>query len=127
MSKLGDLKIELVGLRNTKGNIVLALFSDSQGYPDKPEAAVRSEVFTVTDVSMTITISDIPYGNYAVTIFHDENADSELNTNLLGIPQEGIGFSGNPKIWKGVPKYEKSQFNFSPDQEKITIKVKYLL
>ncbi|NJL41881.1 MAG: DUF2141 domain-containing protein, partial [Leptolyngbyaceae cyanobacterium SM1_4_3] len=70
---------------------------------------------------------DLPYGFYAASVHHDENMDGELNCNALGIPKEGIGFSGNPRIWKGVPPFQRAEVEFSDRYPMITITMKYLL
>jgi uncharacterized protein (DUF2141 family) len=57
----------------------------------------------------------IPYGKYAVTIFHDVNGDTELNSNFMGIPKEPYGFSNNPRAMFGPPSFEQSLFEFKED------------
>jgi uncharacterized protein (DUF2141 family) len=38
---------------------------------------------------------DIPPGTYAIAVIHDENSHGKLDTNRLGVPTEGYGFSGD--------------------------------
>jgi uncharacterized protein (DUF2141 family) len=125
--RLGVLTIELVALRNRRGVVNVALFDSPDGYPSNAELAVRCGKFSITDVPLIIQFEDLPYGEYAATLHHDENGDSKLTCNALGIPKEGIGFSGNPKIWKGIPPFHRSAFQFTPDAKEISITMKYLL
>ncbi|WP_416666002.1 DUF2141 domain-containing protein [Egbenema bharatensis] len=125
--RLGILTIELVALRNQTGVVNIALFDSPDGYPSNAVKAVRSGQFPIIDVPLIIQISDLPYGEYAVAIHHDETMDAKLTCNALGIPKEGIGFSGNPKIWKGIPAFHRSAFQFAPGDETISITMKYLL
>jgi uncharacterized protein (DUF2141 family) len=37
-------------------------------------------------------------GTYAISVFHDENSNGKLDTNLLGIPREGVSASNNRKL-----------------------------
>jgi uncharacterized protein (DUF2141 family) len=46
---------------------------------------------------------------------------------VLGIPLEGIGFSGNPKIWKGIPPFDRTRFAFAVDRDVVEIRMRYLL
>jgi uncharacterized protein (DUF2141 family) len=119
------LTLELLGLRNRDGVLCIALFESALGYPDDSSQAVRTATLPITAIPQTVTFEDLPYGSYAATVLHDENADAQVNTNVLGIPKEGIGFSGNPRIWKGVPSFDRSEFAFTPDQTIVSITLKY--
>jgi uncharacterized protein (DUF2141 family) len=121
------LTVELTGLRSNLGVINIGVFGSPEGFPNDATKAVRSGCFPINASPLLLTFDDLPFGSYAATVHHDENMDGELNTNLLGIPIEGIGFSGNPKIWRGVPAFERTRFEFSSDCPMVSIKVKYLL
>jgi uncharacterized protein (DUF2141 family) len=121
------LKLELTGLRNQEGVICAALFDSSEGYPNDSTKAIRSGCFSIASNPCLLEFPDLPFGFYAVTVHHDENMDGELNCNALGIPKEGIGFSGNPRIWKGVPPFQRAEVEFSDRNPVIVITMKYLL
>ena len=121
------LTVELMGLRNNLGVINIGIFSSPGGFPNDAKRAVRSGCFPIPTLPLLLTFDDLPFGQYAATVHHDENMDGELNTNLLGIPTEGIGFSGNPKIWLGVPAFDRTCFEFSSVNSTVSIRVKYLL
>jgi uncharacterized protein (DUF2141 family) len=121
------LKLELTGLRNQEGVICAALFASPEGYPNDSSKAIRSGCFPIHSTPCLLEFPDLPYGFYAVTVHHDENMDGELNCNALGIPKEGIGFSGNPRIWKGVPPFQRAEVEFSDRNPIIAITMKYLL
>ncbi len=125
MTEISTLTIKLLGLRNTKGAVCIALFDGPKGYPNRSQEAIKSQCFPIRENPPLIIFSDLPYGCYAAAVFHDENTDSELNFNALGIPKEGIGFSGNPKLWKGVPSYKKVEFEFTPQNKSLDIQLKY--
>lgn len=121
------LKLEVTGLRNQEGVICAALFDSPDGYPNDSNKAIRSGCFPINGNPCVLEFPDLPYGFYAVTVHHDENADGQLNCNAIGIPKEGIGFSNNPRIWKGVPPFQRAEVEFSDRYPAITITTKYLL
>lgn len=121
------LTIELADLRNRAGVVCVALFAGPEGYPSDADRAVRSGCFSIAELPCTVSFPDLPFGWYAAAVHHDENMDGQLNCNALGIPKEGIGFSGNPAIWKGVPAFQKAAFEFTPEAPPVTITMKYLL
>jgi uncharacterized protein (DUF2141 family) len=121
------LTLELTGLRNGDGVIYAALFSGPNGFPSNAASALRSGQFPIEQVPLQLSFPDLPFGQYAATVHHDENMDGQLNVNALGIPKEGIGFSRNPRIWQGIPPFHRAKFDFTPRNTVIAIAVKYLL
>ena len=65
---------------------------------------------------MKIRFEEIPAGEYAISIFHDENKDTKLNKNFFGIPTEDYGFSNNPKIRFGPPSFKECAIKVNSDQ-----------
>lgn len=126
-TRLGTLTLELVGLRNRKGVVNVALFNSAEGFPNDADKAVRSGSYPVSSLPLEIELADLPYGQYAISVHHDENMDSKLNCNALGIPKEGIGFSGNPHIWMGVPPFHRTAFHLTPGSQVVSITMRYLL
>lgn len=119
------LTLRITELRNQQGVVCVALFSSADGFPDNTAKAMKAEGFPIKEIPLNITLADIPFGQYAVTVFHDENADGDLNTGVFGIPQEGIGFSENPKVWKGPPQFQQANFSFTPENPVVEIAMKY--
>jgi uncharacterized protein (DUF2141 family) len=108
------LKVAVTNLRNNKGHVLISLFKDGVGYPDKPEKAFRKVKVAVSNKTASIVFEGLPVGTYAVAILHDENNDEKLNTNLLGLPKEGYGFSNNVMGAFGPPAFSKASIKVSP-------------
>lgn len=68
----------------------------------------------------------LPSGTYAVSLFHDENANGRLDT-VLGIPREGFGFSRNPPIRFGPPRFSAARFALTSGDSVERVRLKYLL
>ena len=47
---------------------------------------------------------DLAPGRYALSAFHNENDNGELDTNLLGVPSEGYGFGNDASAAFGPPR-----------------------
>lgn len=121
------LRVEVSDLRNREGVICAALFDSPDGYPNDADKAICSACFSITELPCVLEFPDLPHGFYALALHHDENMDGQLNCNALGIPKEGIGFSGNPRIWKGVPPFQRTEAEFSHRYPRWSITMKYLL
>ena len=42
-------------------------------------------------------------------ITHDENGNGKLDTNVVGMPLEGYGFSNNPQVMR-KPTWDEARF-----------------
>lgn len=116
-SQTSNLTIIVEGAENDKGKIFMALSPDEADYKKKDDAFKEAEV-SIANGKATHTFS-LPAGTYAVKVFHDENNNGELDTNFIGIPKEGVGFSNNPSLM-GMPSFDKVSFQLNGDK---TVKI----
>ena len=72
-----------------------------------------------------MVIEDLNPGNYAFRYFHDKNENDEMETNWMGLPTEGFGFSNNAKGLFGPPSFDKWVFELNADR-KLICQPKYL-
>jgi uncharacterized protein (DUF2141 family) len=98
------LTVEISGLRNNKGQVLLELTNDK-------EVRVSALVQTIDNNKCVFVISNLKHGKYALRFVHDENKNGQLDTNWCGIPKEGFGFSNNPAITIGPPAFAKTIFD----------------
>ncbi|WP_052254289.1 DUF2141 domain-containing protein [Leisingera sp. ANG-S5] len=88
------LRLTIDGIRNSQGNILIAVFSEAKAYETLD--FWQAEAFAAVPArpgSTAHAFPDLTAGPYAVVLFHDENGDEDLNFNG-GRPLEGIGVSG---------------------------------
>ncbi|MBZ0108020.1 MAG: DUF2141 domain-containing protein [Candidatus Scalindua rubra] len=64
---------------------------------------------------------DILPGKYALAVIHDENVNGKLDTNWLGIPKEGYGFSNDVKGVLGAPAFSAASFLYDRRDIDLTI------
>ena len=55
------------------------------------------------------------HDQYAIRFIHDENRNEELDTNFLGIPKEGFGFSNDVMGKFGPKDFSEWLFKVSGD------------
>ena len=122
-----NLTINVAGLKNQSGKICASLFSKSKGFPSNSENALQSECIEVTETPQKLTFKNLKPGTYAVALIHDANGDGILNSNSFGIPTEGFGFSNNPLVLTGPPKFKDSAVFLAGPNTDIEIKLQYLL
>lgn len=121
---VASLEVQVTGLRSAKGVLQLCLTPDAGAFPDCGKGAGIKR--TVSAASPHIRFEGLAPGSYAVAIIHDANANAKLDT-MLGIPKEGFGFSRNPAIGFGPPRFAAAQFAVGPGGEVQQIRMRYLL
>ncbi|HEX2939566.1 MAG TPA: DUF2141 domain-containing protein, partial [Rhodopila sp.] len=97
-----SLDIQVSNVRNDKGHVLAAVCTQSQFL-----TAHCAYVGSVPSRSgeVTVRISGIPPGTYAVQVFQDENDNKAIDRNFIGIPTEGMGFSNDARFHFGPPSF----------------------
>ena len=119
------LGIDLLKLRNGDGIIRACMTRNPAHFPNckaDPEALKRSVRANVRQIQF----EGVPAGRYALSVFHDENANEKLDT-IVGIPKEGFGFSRNPVVRFGPPRFEKVSMELTPGFTRTSVRMQYLL
>ena len=116
------LDVQIKNIRNTKGQLCIAIFADQTGFKaEKPvwEMKYCKKELPTGELRLRIPIKE---GKYGLSILDDENENGSMNYVFLGIPREGFGFSNY--IHKGIKVPNFSDFSFSiKKNEKLEILV----
>lgn len=116
-----EIQISIENGQSRKGNVLIAIFDDPKEFPDR-KATIR-QITPASTQGPTILNFNLPSGEYAVSVFLDENKNNKLDTNILGIPKELFGFSNNPRIITGPPSFYESAIKVNSSNKKINIKL----
>lgn len=111
-----DLEITVEGVNSDTGKVMVALHSESNvdGFPDV-NGAIAAQWVKASQGTHRFVFLDLQPGKYAVAVFHDENENGKLDTNILGIPSEGIGFSRNAHGNFGPPGFYDAAVEITSD------------
>ena len=123
-----DLAIEVHGIQSSDGQLYVAVHS--------PESA---ETFPAADGmfaglshraragTLRFVLRDLPAGRYAISAFHDENGNRELDTNPSGIPTEGYGFANDPNTELGPADFEAAAVEVGATNALAAVSMRYRL
>ncbi|MFT4760943.1 MAG: hypothetical protein ACI9XO_001668 [Paraglaciecola sp.] len=101
--------VQFSKIKPIQGKIYVGLY-DSAGNFMKADKNFQNCITAVNGNKAECVLENIPNGKYAISVFHDENSNGELDTGMFGIPKEGYGFSNNAKGVFGPPSFEDSSF-----------------
>ena len=121
----GEIEVNISGIRNQNGLIRLLIFNTAEGFPSEHQKSYTMRNVNIEQDSLTVTLSVIPFNTYAISVLHDENSNGKLDTNWVGIPQEGVGVSNNVKSRLGPPKFRDSVFTLNSKIIIQSIKINY--
>jgi uncharacterized protein (DUF2141 family) len=115
--------LNVTNIQEEIGMIWIGIYDSEENFLVKERAIVKG--YTVEQPGrIHISLPDLPYGTYAIAIFHDLNNNGYLDQNILGIPSEPFAFSRRPKSKFRMPKFDEVAVTFSPDQQEITLPLK---
>src|SRR5262249_48714227 len=89
----GNVTVHITGLRNSKGVVRIALFNSadsytkSKGTEGNAAGAFQKAAAPISAQQATYSFDSLPYGDYAVKMFHDEDNSGKFETGLFGIPK----------------------------------------
>jgi len=120
----GQLEVTITGFESEKGQVLVALFLDEKGWPGDQTLAFGATVMPIRGEQAVARFEDVPAGPFAVSVFHDEDLDRELDTGVLGIPSEDYGFSRDARGTFGPPSFEAARLDMvAGESQQITVKV----
>jgi uncharacterized protein (DUF2141 family) len=122
--QLGSLVVREQGLESDRGRVAVALFASASDFPDQ-KRALRGQLSAIKNGRASVTFRDLKPGVYAAAILHDENQNSKMDFNWLGMPVEGYGFSNDASAPFGPPSFEDAAFRLSARPSGIKVKMRY--
>ena len=102
-----NFKLVIQGIDKIEGEIRIAVFDSEETYTKEPIHAI---VLPVDSTTMVWEEKNMPYGDYAIAVYHDKNKNGKIDTNLLGIPKEDYGFSNDARGRFGPASWKDSMF-----------------
>jgi uncharacterized protein (DUF2141 family) len=118
----GTLTVDISGISKASGTLKIRLDASADGYNGKI-APLMGKAIKISDKKpLSVSFADLPAGEYAISVMHDENDNGELDSNILGIPKEAYGFSNNPRVMR-KPRFDETKFTVGADAKTIAIEL----
>lgn len=122
----GVLNVEVSGLRSARGTLLLCLSANPRFFPDCGKDPGARTIKVPASRAAGLVFRDLEARDYALSVMHDENNNGRLDTTL-GIPREGFGFSRNPVVRFGPPRFRDVRFAVSGGSSNLPVRMKYFL
>ncbi|MDR2127235.1 MAG: DUF2141 domain-containing protein [Prevotellaceae bacterium] len=105
------LTIVVDGIEQTSGTLYVAVYN-AENYMKKQ---LYGTMVKVDKEEISAVVDGVTHGEYAVSIFHDENDNGKLDSGTFGIPLEKTGSSNNAKGKYGPPTFDDCKFTVEED------------
>lgn len=102
-----NITVKVNNIKNTTGQIVVGLYNTPDSFLGTP---YLGEISKIEGKTITVEFKGVKKGTYAISLFHDENSNTKLDTNFMGIPKERFACSNNASGFMGPPKWDDAKF-----------------
>ena len=111
-SKASGIKVEVTGFRSDNGQLGCSLWPGPAGFPRDDSHLLKHVWASIKNARGECVFGGVPAGDYAVTLFHDENGNGKFDSNMIGYPLEGYGFSNNVVPRFKAPSFDECKFHY---------------
>ncbi|WP_313455097.1 DUF2141 domain-containing protein [Stenotrophomonas sp.] len=115
----GDLQVDLQDVFTHTGTLHVAVVDGPAGWNNQAKPVQARSLKAEAD-KVHLVFKNLPAGDYAVLVTHDQNDNGKLDTNMLGIPVEGYGFSNNPQLMR-KPTFEEARVHVPAEGSTISV------
>lgn len=116
-----NIHLDISQIEVLNGKILVALYNSKEDY-ERSAAPFREAEILANAETVSTQFTDLAPGEYVIQLYHDENDNGELDSNFIGLPTEGYGFSNNGGKF-GPPSYEEAKFSVVDDTQ-VSIKLR---
>lgn len=120
-AKTGTLILTSTGFESEEGHVLVQLANSQEDY-EADDEGFRVARIKAAGGKATTEFKGLPYGEYAIKIFHDENDNEELDIGWMG-PEERYGFSNDARAMMGPPDWDDAKFSVDQPEQTVAIKV----
>jgi len=118
----GTVVVVATGFESEKGEVLIQLANSRADYEADDDGFKLAKI-KASGGKAEHRFEGVPYGEYAIKIFHDENSNEELDIGWTG-PEEVYGFSNGARGTLGPPDWDDAKFTLREPEHTAKIEVK---
>jgi uncharacterized protein (DUF2141 family) len=106
--ELRTIQIRIIGAASDAGSMKIATYVAADGF-NEPSKALGVDSWEIAN-GVCVGKFQMPASirQLAISAYHDENGNGQLDKNSLGIPSERYGFSGGARGLTGPPSFDEA-------------------
>lgn len=118
-----SLIVEATGARSREGHYAFAVFANREDFAARSNPVVTGRIAADAD-SVIWDAGPLPFGEYAIAVYHDANNNQQLDRHAFGYPLEAYGFSRDVRGKLGPPDFRDAAFKIDNESLRMRIQIK---
>lgn len=119
-TRSSQLKVIVTGMENDTGSIRIALFDSEDSYK-AAKKPLRTASVKIRNKRTEALFDNLPYGTYAIRLYHDVNENGKLDKDGRSLPLEPYAFSNNAQGTMGPAAWADARFAVQSKYTKMEI------
>lgn len=119
----GTLTVRVKNVQHIQGCIRMAVYNDEHSFPSETRSFQGAYLPLKPGIDTQLNC-ELPFGQYAIAVYHDLNNNGKMDKNTLGIPTEPYAFSNNVTVKWRAPRFREAAFGFNSKYQEITVVLK---
>lgn len=116
-AETANIKLTVSNIQSQVGKLYIAVYDSKDTFLGETKFyAQEVGLESLADGKLAVDLS-LPYGQYAISVHHDNNANGEMDRNFIGIPKEPVGLSNGHVPRFGPPKFSKAVIQIAQPQQ----------
>ena len=111
-------------VHSAQGSVFVGLYATPSKFLNGTQNDAMRRVPASTG-PITVVFDNLPAGTYAVGAYHDENGNEHLDTNFLGLPEEGYALSNGVRAVTSKPTFQQAAFTVGDQGAAIALHIRY--
>lgn len=107
-------------LESPSAPVEISIYSPRDKFPTA-DGQMKKYRFHPSGKQLTVELTDLDYGQYAVATYQDLDADGQIGKNMIGIPTDPYGFSNNYKPKIKAPAFKDCEFAYNDQSSPVSI------
>jgi uncharacterized protein (DUF2141 family) len=123
-AETSNLRVIATNVQSDKGQIIVWVYDNKDDWLSDRFRTFKSVKVAGNRAGNSVTVELLlPPGEYALSVFQDEDNDTKLKSNFIGIPKEPAALSNNARPGFGPPKYKDAVFTIgsTPVEQKLSL------
>lgn len=117
-----NLTVKVEGVNGSMGHVLVAVCTEDQFLG---AGCTSTGKVPAAPGAVTIVLTNVAPGVYAVQAFHDENDNMDIDRSLLGLPKEGMGFSNDAPMRYGPPQFADAAITIGAEDAATSLRMRY--
>ena len=119
----GALHVNIDGLSSENGKLMIHLFNNEAGFPNQEWNALYVIDLDISTDGNSMVFKSIPFGDYAIYVYHDENSNGKFDKNWAGVAKEAFAYSNRAETERTVPLFSQSVFAFEKNDMELNLQL----